>query len=270
LTQQADGMLEPWKVPVLRTRQVLDIPFAMIDYDQTMDIMDRMVSQRATGYVCAIAVHCLMVAQEDPETRAALLAATLILPDGLPIVWAANWLGENLADRVYGPELMRRYNERCARQGHRIWLFGGHDENWLADLMNNMRRRHPKIHIAGGCARPSRPLTTDEEDAIVARINRAQPDVLWLGLGAPNQERWMARMRSRLDVPVMCGVGAAFDFLAGRTRQAPEWMQRRGLEWVFRISQEPRRLLPRYAYYNSRFVWALGGQLVREAGRRRP
>lgn len=239
----------------------------MVDYDQTMDVMDAMIAERRRGYVCAIAVHCLMVAQEDPETHAALLEATIVLPDGMPIVWAANALGEGLSDRVYGPELMRRYNERCARLGHRVWLFGGHNDSWLAELMNSMRRRNPGIQIVGGHARPPRPLAREEEDAIVEQINASQADVLWLGLGAPSQEKWMAKMRGRLDVPVMCGVGAAFDFLANRTRQAPQWMQRRGLEWLFRISQEPRRLLPRYAYYNPRFVAAIARQLLRERRR---
>lgn len=241
----------------------------MLDYEGAMDIMDAMVARRLRGYVCAVAVHALMVGQDDPEMHAALLGSTLILPDGMPIVWAANWLGEDLSDRVYGPELMRRYNERCAEQGHRVWLYGGHDEGWLAELMVSMRRRHPAIDIVGGYPRPFSPLTVEEEDALIERINQARPDVLWLGIGAPNQEKWMARMRGRLDVPVMCGVGAAFDFHAGRTSQAPAWMQKRGVEWMYRITQEPRRLLPRYAYYNPRFLWALAGQLLRERSRAR-
>jgi N-acetylglucosaminyldiphosphoundecaprenol N-acetyl-beta-D-mannosaminyltransferase len=252
----------------VRTRRILGIPVAMLDYEKAMDIMDAMVSGHERGYVCAVAVHALMVAQDDPEMHAALLGSTLILPDGMPLVWAANWLGEDLPDRIYGPELMRRYNERCAKQGHRVWLYGGRDEGWLAELRYSMRRRNPAINIVGGYARPFSPLTVEEEDAIVERINQARPDVLWLGIGAPNQEKWMARMRGRLDVPVMCGVGAAFDFHAGRISQAPEWMQKRGLEWMHRMAEEPR-LFPRYAYYNPRFIWALAGQLLRERRRAR-
>jgi N-acetylglucosaminyldiphosphoundecaprenol N-acetyl-beta-D-mannosaminyltransferase len=249
----------------VRTRRILGIPFAMLDYERAMDVMDAMVSGRERGYVCAAAVHALMVAQDDPEMHGALLGATLVLPDGMPIVWAANWLGEDLRDRVYGPELMRRYSERCADRGHRVWLYGGRDESWLAELMRRMRHRNPAIEIIGGCARPFSPPTIEEENALVERINQAQPDVLWLGIGAPSQEKWMARMRGRLEVPVMCGVGAAFDFYAGRVSQAPGWMQRRGLEWMYRMVQEPR-LLRRYAYYNPRFLWRLAGQLLRERG----
>jgi N-acetylglucosaminyldiphosphoundecaprenol N-acetyl-beta-D-mannosaminyltransferase len=248
----------------VHTLEVLGIPFALVDYEGAMDVMDTMVARRERGYVCAVAVHALMVAQEDRETRAALVGSTLVLPDGMPIVWALNWLGEKLPDRVYGPDLMLRYNERCARHGHRLWVYGGHDEEWLARLLANIRGRHPELQIVGGYSPPFRALTAEEESKIVERINRARPDVLWVGIGAPNQEKWMARMRGRLEVPVMCGVGAAFDFHAGRVSQAPGWMQARGLEWVYRFAQEPRRLFRRYAYYNPRFLRALAGQLLRQ------
>src|SRR5204863_9712451 len=121
----------------------------------------------------------------------------------------------------------------------------------------------------GGYSPPFRPLTPEEEGAIVEQVNSARPDVLWVGIGVPKQEKWMARMRERLDVPVMCGVGAAFDFHAGRIPQAPPWMQQRGLEWTYRIAQEPRRLLPRYLYYNPAFLRRFSRQLVREKLRRR-
>jgi N-acetylglucosaminyldiphosphoundecaprenol N-acetyl-beta-D-mannosaminyltransferase len=116
----------------------------------------------------------------------------------------------------------------------------------------------------GGYSPPFRPLDAEEEAAIAKQINEANPDVLWVGIGVPKQEKWMASMRDRLNVPVMCAVGAAFDFHAGRISQAPPWMQERGLEWTYRIAQEPRRLLPRYLYYNPRFMLAFGRQLARE------
>jgi N-acetylglucosaminyldiphosphoundecaprenol N-acetyl-beta-D-mannosaminyltransferase len=252
----------------IRTRDILGIPIALTDYDGAMDVMDAMVDGGERGYVIAAAVHVVMVGQEDPEVREALLGSTLTLPDGMPVVWAANWLGENLPDRVYGPELMRRYNDRCAEQGHRIWLYGGRDQGSLVQLALSMRRKHPGIRVVGGYSPPFRALTEEEEDAIVEQINQAQPDVLWVGTGVPKQEKWMARIRERLEVPVMCGVGAAFDFHAGRVSQAPDWMQERGLEWTYRIAQEPRRLLPRYLYYNPRFLRAITAQLIRERGAR--
>jgi N-acetylglucosaminyldiphosphoundecaprenol N-acetyl-beta-D-mannosaminyltransferase len=248
----------------IRTRQILGLPIAMTDYEQAMDVMDGMVARRERGYVCAVAVHAVMVAQRDKEMRDALLGSTLTVPDGMPLVWAANMLGENLPHRVYGPELMRRYTQRCATQGHRVWLYGGRDQGHLVQLALRLRQRHDGIKIVGGYAPPFRPLTLEEEDAIAEQINHAKPDVLWVGIGVPKQEKWMARMREKLDVPVMAAVGAAFDFHAGRISQAPSWMQDRGLEWTYRIAQEPRRLLPRYLYYNPRFMLSFTRQLGRE------
>ena len=251
------------------TREILGFPLAMADYDQTMDVLDGMIARRERGYVCAVAVHAVMVGRQDPEMRDALLGSTLTVPDGMPLVWAANMLGEDLESRVYGPELMTRYCARSAERGHRVWLYGGRDQGSLAQLTLNLRSEHPGLKIVGGYSPPFRPLTADEEDRLVEQINHDKPDVLWAGIGVPKQEKWMARMRERLDVPVMAAVGAAFDFHADRVSQAPPWMQERGLEWTYRIAQEPRRLLPRYLYYNPAFVLALGRQLVRERAFRR-
>jgi N-acetylglucosaminyldiphosphoundecaprenol N-acetyl-beta-D-mannosaminyltransferase len=238
----------------IRTRDILGVPIAMTDYAQAMDVMDAMVDQRERGYVCAAPVHAIMVAQDDPDMYAALRRSTLTVPDGMPLVWAANMLGERLPDRVYGPELMLRYDDRCAERGHRVWLYGGRDQGSLVQLALSIRRRHPDIKIVGGYSPPFRQLNAEEEDYVVEQINGSKPDVLWVGVGVPKQEKWMARMRDRLEVPVMCGVGAAFDFHAGRINQAPRWMQERGLEWTYRIAQEPTRLLPRYLYFNPRFL----------------
>jgi N-acetylglucosaminyldiphosphoundecaprenol N-acetyl-beta-D-mannosaminyltransferase len=250
--------------PPPRTREVLGVPISMVTYEDTMAVMDGLVDGGGRGYVCAAPVHALMVAQDDPEMLEALRASTLVVPDGMPIVWASNLLGEQLADRVYGPELMLRYSDRCAERGHRVWLYGGRDQGTLVELALSMRKRHAGIKIVGGYSPPFRPLTADEEDAIAEQINQARPDVLWVGIGVPKQEKWMARMRERLEVPVMCGVGAAFDFHAGRVSMAPSWMQERGLEWIYRIGQEPRRLLPRYLSTNPRFVAAMTRQYLRQ------
>jgi N-acetylglucosaminyldiphosphoundecaprenol N-acetyl-beta-D-mannosaminyltransferase len=248
----------------IRKREVIGVPLAMTTYDGAMDVMDGMIARREPGYVCAVAVHAVTVAQRDEEMRAAVLGSSLTVPDGMPLVWAANLLGENLPHRVYGPELMRRYTRRCAEKGHRVWLYGGRDQGSLAQLALNLRRDNPGILIVGGYSPPFRDLGPREEDDVVARINSDRPDVLWVGTGVPRQEKWMARIRDRLEVPVMSAVGAAFDFHAGRISQAPTWMQDRGLEWTYRIAQEPRRLLPRYLYYNPAFLSAFSRQLVRE------
>jgi N-acetylglucosaminyldiphosphoundecaprenol N-acetyl-beta-D-mannosaminyltransferase len=264
LVRPQDGAARVAAAAGIHTREILGIPIALTHYDQAMDAMDSMIERREAGFVCAVPVHAVMVAQDDPEMYAALRQSTLSVPDGMPLVWAANLLGEHLPDRVYGPELMLRYNRRCAEKGHRVWLYGGRDQGSLVQLALSMRRRHPGIQIVGGYSPPFRSLSEEEEDSIVEQINRDRPDVLWVGIGVPKQEKWMARMRERLDVPVMCGVGAAFDFHAGRISQAPRWMQERGLEWTYRIAQEPRRLLPRYLYFNPKFLASFTRQLMRE------
>ena len=205
----------------IHTRDILGIPLAMTDYDGAMDVMDGLIERRERGHFIAAAVHAVMASQEDPEMRAAVVGSTLTFPDGMPLVWAANSLGEDLDDRVYGPDLMDHYSRRCGEHGRRVWLYGGRDEAALAALEHNMCDRYPGIEIAGSYCPPFRELSEPEEQAVVERINADRPDVLWVGIGVPKQEKWMARVRERLEVPVICAVGAAFDFHAGRVAQAP-------------------------------------------------
>jgi N-acetylglucosaminyldiphosphoundecaprenol N-acetyl-beta-D-mannosaminyltransferase len=251
----------------VHTRDVLGVPVSMVDYERTMQVMDRLVTTRERGYVCVAPVHALVEAQDDRELQGALQGATLVVPDGMPVVWAANLMGESLDDRVYGPELMLRYCAVCAERGRRVWLYGGRDQGSLAQLALSLRRRFPGIQIVGGYSPPFEALRAEEESFVVDQINEIQPDVVWVGIGVPKQEKWMARMRDRLEVPVMCGVGAAFDFHSGRVPMAPAWMQQRGLEWVYRTAHEPRRLLPRYLKTNPRFVLGVGRQYLAERGR---
>jgi N-acetylglucosaminyldiphosphoundecaprenol N-acetyl-beta-D-mannosaminyltransferase len=237
----------------LPTAEVLGVPLALSDYARTMDWMDAMIASRSKGYLTAAAVHLVMVAQEDAETRDAVLGATLAVPDGQPLVWALRALGKG-ANRVYGPDLMDRYCGRSATTGTRMFLYGGRNQGALIQLALELRQRHPGLKIVGGYSPPFRELTQEEEAWVVGEINRSHADVVWVGTGQPKQEKWMARMRDKLDAPLMVGVGAAFDFHAGLVPQAPQWMQRLGLEWTFRLAQEPRRLWRRYARYNPRFV----------------
>ena len=248
----------------VRSRNLLDTAIAVTDYEQAMDEMERMIARPVPGYVCAVPVHSLMFARHDAGMRSALNGAAMNLPDGRPLVWALNLLGERLRDRVYGPDLMERFCARAARRGHRVWLYGGATAQALDDLVTALERRHPGLVVAGCWSPPHRALTAAEEQEVAERIDADAPDVVWVGLGVPKQELWMARMRPRLQAPVLVGVGAAFDFLSGRKRQAPGWMQARGLEWLFRLSQEPARLLPRYLRYNPAFMIAFARQYVRE------
>ena len=234
--------------------EVLGVPLALTDYERTMEWMDARVATREKGYVCVAAVHTVMVCQEDPELQAAVEGASLVVPDGQPLVWAMNAMGHHLPTRVYGPELMDRYCARSAETGTRMFLYGGRNQGALVQLALNLRRRYPGVKIVGGYSPPYRPLSEEEEDAVAAEINRSQADVVWVGIGVPKQEKWMAAMRDRLDAPVLVGVGAAFDFHAGLIPQAPDWMQHSGLEWAYRLAHEPKRLWKRYAKYNPMFV----------------
>jgi N-acetylglucosaminyldiphosphoundecaprenol N-acetyl-beta-D-mannosaminyltransferase len=266
-TSQLQRSSGPAAAPGVRARNVLGVPVSVVDYERTTELMDRLVTTRKRGYVCVAPVHALMEAQDDREMLAALRGATLVVPDGMPVVWAANLLGESLTDRVYGPELMLRFSAVCAERGHRVWLYGGRDQGSLVQLALALRQCYPGIQIVGGYSPPFHALSPEEEASLAVQINAARPDVVWVGIGVPKQEKWMARMRDRLDVPVMCGVGAAFDFHAGRVSMAPRWMQRHGLEWVYRIAQDPRRLLARYLRTNPRFVIALARQYLAERNR---
>jgi N-acetylglucosaminyldiphosphoundecaprenol N-acetyl-beta-D-mannosaminyltransferase len=238
---------------------VLGVPLAVTDYDRTLDWIDA----GGRGYLCVAAVHTVMACQEDPELRAAVQGATFTVPDGQPLVWALNALGHRLPQRVYGPELMDRACARAAHTGRRMFLYGGRNPGALVQLARNLRLRHPGLKIVGGHCPPFRPLTEEEEAAVADEINRSGADVVWVGIGVPKQEKWMARMRDRLDAPVLVGVGAAFDFHAGLVPQAPESLQRLGLEWAFRLVQEPRRLWRRYLRYNPRFVLGFARQYGR-------
>jgi N-acetylglucosaminyldiphosphoundecaprenol N-acetyl-beta-D-mannosaminyltransferase len=253
------------------TVDVLGVPLALTDYERTMDWMDATIQTRGKGYICVAATHTVVATQDDPELRAAVTGASLVVPDGQPVVWAMNALGHDLTHRVYGPDLMAKYCERSALTGARMFLYGGRNQGALVQLALNLRRRFAGLQIVGGYAPPFRPLSEEELDAVVAEINHAKPDVVWVGIGVPKQEKWMAALRDRLDAPVLVGVGAAFDFHAGLVPQAPAWMQSAGLEWVFRLSKEPRRLWRRYLTYNPRFVLGFARQYARHCrGRARP
>ena len=246
----------------LPTVPVVGTPLAITNYDETMEWMDGVIARRDKVCLTAAAVHLVMVAEEDAETREAVGQA-LAVPDGQPLVWAMRALGHATASRVYGPDLMDRYCARSAETGVRMFLYGGRNQGALVELALQLRRRHPGLKIVGGYSPPYRSLTSEEEDWIAEEINRSGADVVWVGTGQPKQEKWMASMRGRLKAPVLVGIGAAFDFHAGLVPQAPAWMQNVGMEWIFRLAQEPRRLWRRYARYNPRFVYGFLGQYVR-------
>jgi N-acetylglucosaminyldiphosphoundecaprenol N-acetyl-beta-D-mannosaminyltransferase len=236
------------------TADVLGVALSLTDYERTLDWMDATIAASGRAYVCVAAVHTVMLCAEDAQFAAAVRDASLVVPDGQPLVWALRALGHRLTDRVYGPELMDRACARAARTRTRIFLYGGRDDDALAMLAGRLQERHPGLIVAGAHAPPFRPLTAAEEQAVADEINGSAADIVWVGIGVPKQEKWMSAMRERLHAPVLVGVGAAFDFHAGLVAQAPPRLQALGLEWAFRLSREPRRLWRRYVRYNPRFV----------------
>ena len=222
--------------------------------------IDATIASGSRGSLSAAAVHLVMLAQEDAAVRRAVLDATLVVPDGQPLVWALRALGHGAATRVYGPELMARYCAHAARSGTPAFLYGGRSEAVLVELAVRLRTRFPGLELVGGHSPPFREPTAQEDEQVAARIDASGAQVVWVGIGQPRQEQWMARMRPRLAAPMLIAVGAAFDFHAGVVAQAPDWMGQRGLEWTYRLAREPRRLWRRYARYNPRFVAAFARQ----------
>jgi N-acetylglucosaminyldiphosphoundecaprenol N-acetyl-beta-D-mannosaminyltransferase len=211
-------------------------------------------------YVCIANVHVTMESYDSSDYRAIVNGADLVTPDGMPLVWALRLFGVAEAARVYGPTLTLHVLERAASERVAVGFYGGSPEV-LARLSDMCRRRFPALNIAYAYSPPFRQLTALEDAAVVREINSSGARILFVGLGCPKQERWMALHKGTLNA-VMIGVGAAFDFLAGMKPQAPEWMQRAGLEWLFRLATEPRRLWRRYAYHNPRFVALLARQYL--------
>jgi N-acetylglucosaminyldiphosphoundecaprenol N-acetyl-beta-D-mannosaminyltransferase len=246
------------------TRQILGVDIALTDYAGELAAIDELIAGGGRGYFCHAAVASVMNAQRDPDVRRALNAATMTVPDGKPLVWALRSLGEEIDERVYGPDLMLAACERSLETGASHFLYGGHDEAATQELADSLSGRFTDLSIAGSWTPPFRELTDDERREVVGRINESGADIVWVGIGSPRQELWMERMRPLLRAPVLVGVGAAFDFHAGRVSQAPRWMGDHGLEWLYRLSREPRRLGPRYLRDNPAFVAAFARQWARE------
>ena len=232
---------------------VLGVRVNVLDMERTLDILDRWITEGYREYVCVTGVHGVMESRRDERLQQIHNEAGLVTPDGMPLVWWARSQGWRQARRVYGPDLLLACCERSITTGYRHFFYGG--GHGVADLLTRrLSRRFPGLCVAGTYTPPFRPLTPEEDEAVVARINEAAPDIVWVGLSTPKQEFWMAEHAGRIDAPVLIGVGAAFDFHAGLKPQAPRWMQQGGLEWLFRLGTEPRRLWKRYLMNNPAFV----------------
>ena len=239
---------------------VLGVGVSALSLTQARDAILAARGGLRTGYVCVTGVHGVSEAQRDPLMRAALNAAWLDVPDGMPLVWLGHAQGLPEVTRVYGPDLMLAVCDAGRAFGLTHYFYGG-APGVAAALRDKLSARFPGLAVAGTFTPPFRPLDAAEAAALRAEVAAARPDVFWVGLSTPKQERFMAANWRELDAAVMVGVGAAFDFHSGRMRQAPRWMQRSGLEWLFRLAAEPRRLAPRYLKNNPLFLIRIALQL---------
>jgi len=233
-----------------------------VDMQRAVEQSERLLASGSKGYVCVTGVHGVMESRADAKLRAILNGAFLCVPDGMPTVWVGRLQGHRSMRRVYGPDYMMAMCRRSLSQGYRHFFYGG-APGVAERLVDNLQAQIPELRVAGAYTPPFGPLDARQESELVAMVGKAQPDIFWVGLSTPKQERFMAEYLERLDVRLMAGVGAAFDLHAGLRKDAPGWMKSAGLQWLHRLYQEPRRLAPRYIRNNPRFLWEICGQLVR-------
>lgn len=241
-------------------RSVIGMPIDSLSWPITLEILAGWASERESRYVCICNVHSVVTTRSDPLTAKVIREADMATPDGAPVAWLMRRLGVVGQERINGPDLMWRYCAEAAGRGEAIYLYGGHQDT-LDILQRKLLERFPGLKIAGAYSPPFRPLSAEEDAAVVEAINASSASTVWVSLGCPKQEQWMFKHRGRIKA-VMIGVGAAFDYHAGTIIRAPLWMQNYGLEWLYRLVKEPRRLWKRYFVTNSLFILYAARQLL--------
>lgn len=235
---------------------VLGVKISAINMDLAVKLAEEWIASGRFGYVCVTGVHGVMEAQRDPELLRTLNQAAINTPDGMPMTWIGWLQGFQWMDRVYGPDFMTEMCRISVKRGYRHFLYGG--KPGVAQLLSStLERRFPGLQVVGTYTPPFRNLTAEEEKELVDHVLQAKPHFVWVGLSTPKQERFMAQFVERFEVPLLVGVGAAFDIHTGGIRNCPGWIKRSGLQWLHRLIQEPRRLWKRYLVNNPAFLWRI-------------
>ena len=238
----------------LESFPILGVRIDALTREKTLAVMDHWIRTKQRDYIVLTGAHGIVHMQDDPGVREINNRAGLVTPDGMPEVWLGRLAGHEDIEKVSAPDIMVRTFEASHERGYRHFFYGG--KEGVADKLSGvLRESYAGIEIVGTCTPPFRPLTEREVADISATINRSEADVVWCGLGCPKQETWMDQFRPLLDAPVLIGVGAGFDFLSGEKPLAPKWIHQSGLEWLFRMMSEPKRLVPRYSTVVPRFIW---------------
>lgn len=235
------------------TVNVLGVGISAINLENATQKIFGWIDNREQHYVNVCTVHTIMECRRDPELRRIINKGSLATPDGMPLVWLNHFHGFRKTTRVYGPDLMLALCEDSVSKGYRHFFYGGLD-GVAEELARVLTMRYPGLQVVGSHSPPFRNVGEMEEPSVIENINATKPDIIWVGLGTPKQDFWVANHRPFLNAPVLIAVGAAFDFHTGRIRQAPKWIQKYGLEWLFRLSVEPKRLAYRYLAYNPLFI----------------
>lgn len=235
---------------------ILGVMVSAVNMDQAVKTISGWISRKENHYVCVTSLHGPIECTKHPELRPIFNGSGMATPDGMSIVWLLKLRGNRHVTRVYGPDLMIEICHKSVQAGWRHFFYGG-APGVPEKLTASLCERFPGLNVVGGYSPPFRPLTPEEDSELVERINSLKPDIVWVGISTPKQERWMADHLGRISAPVMIGVGAAFDFHSGTKKQAPRWMQRSGLEWLFRLLSEPGRLFSRYVQFPYYLLLAL-------------
>jgi len=238
------------------------VKVSAINMRSGVDLADRWIADGHPGYVCVTGVHGVMEAQKDAEFFEILNRATINTPDGMPMSWVGRMQGHAEMDRVFGPDFMSELCQLSVSRGYRHFLYGG-QPGIAEQLKTVLEARHPGIQIVGTFTPPFRTLNAVEEDTLLNQLCQSKPHILWVGLSTPKQERFMAQYVDRLQVPLLVGVGAAFDYHTGRIRDCAPWIKRAGLQWLHRLMQDPKRLWRRYLSNNPAFVFNITLQMLR-------